>query len=327
MTIGMKSSTESWVVRGIILTLIVAGGAGLFDEYTQHLLIITSVFTVLAYGQDIVFGDAGILFLCQAAFFGLAAYCSALLVERVQLTFWMSFPIVIIGTGAVGAFVGWVTSRTAGHYLAMFTMGISVIFQQLVLNWTSLTGGASGLTNISRPQSISLAGFRLGFENNRTYLVLCAVFLLVVVESIGLLRKSSLGKLFLAIREDEVAARSLGIKASQVRVVAIMIAASLAGVAGPLYVHYQRLISPEDFSVFQSVSILLMVILGGSGSLIGPLVGATLVILLPEYLRPVQNFRWIVFGSVLIVCIIFLPGGLREGIIRLGRKLRPAERG
>jgi branched-chain amino acid transport system permease protein len=323
MTIGMKGLSETWVFRGIILTLIVASGAGLLDEYTLHLLTIASLFTILAFGQDVAFGDAGILLLCQGAFFGLSAYCSALMVERLHLAFWTSFPIVVLGTGAVGAFVGWITSRIAGHYLAMFTMGISVIFQQLVLNWTSLTGGASGLSTISRPQSLSLFGLQLSFENNRTYLVLCAVLLLFVVESIRLLRKSRLGKLFLAIREDEVAARSLGIKASQVKVVAMMIAASLAGVSGPLYAHYQRLISPEDFSVFQSVSILLMVILGGSGSLIGPLIGATLVILLPEYLRPVENFRWIVFGSVLILCIIFLPGGIREGIIKLARKLRP----
>lgn len=324
MSMKLRVPGESWLLRGILLSLIVAGGSGLFDQYTMHLVTITLLFTILALGQDIAFGDAGLLLLCQGAFFGLSAYGSALLVERVHLSFWMAFPAVILGTGAMGALVGWMTSRTAGHYLAMFTLSISIIFQQLVLNWTSLTGGASGLTHIPRPRELSFAGLQLNFENNRTYLVLCAVVLLLVVESIRILRKSSLGRVFLAVREDEVAARSLGVRASQVKVAAITIGTILAGVAGPLYAHYQRLISPEDFSVFQSVSVLLMVVLGGSGSLIGPLLGATLVILLPEYLRAVQDFRWVVFGSVLILCMIFLPTGIRGGMIKLGRKVLPS---
>jgi branched-chain amino acid transport system permease protein len=324
MSIKLRVPSESWLLRGILLSLVVAGGSGLFDQYTMHLVTLTLLFTILALGQDIAFGDAGLLLLCQAAFFGLSAYGSALLVERAHLSFWMAFPVAILGTGAVGALVGWVTSRTAGHYLAMFTLSISVIFQQLVLNWTSLTGGASGLTRITRPQELSFAGLQLNFENNRTYLVLSAVVLLLVAELIRILRRSSLGRMLLAIREDEVAARSLGVRASRVKVVAVTIAAILAGVAGPLYAHYQRLISPEDFSVFQSVSVLLMVVLGGSGSMIGPLLGATLVILLPEYLRAVQDFRWVVFGSVLILCMIFLPSGIRGGIIKLGRKMLPS---
>lgn len=321
MSMGLRVPDESWLLRGTLLSVIIAGSSGLFDQYTMHLVTITLLFAILALGQDIAFGDAGLLLLCQGAFFGLAAYGSALLVERVHLSFWMSFPVVVIGTGAAGALVGWVTARTAGHYLAMFTLSITVIFQQLALNWTSLTGGASGFTHISRPQALSFAGSQLSFENNRIYLVLTSVVLLLAFELIRLLRQSSLGRLFLAVREDEVAARSLGIRSSRIKVAAVTIAAFLAGIAGPLYAHYQRLISPDDFSVFQSVSILLMVVLGGSRSLVGPLLGAILVILLPEYLRIVQDFRWVLFGSVLILCMIYLPGGIRGGIIKLGRKV------
>ena len=116
---------------------------------------------------------------------------------------------------------------------------------------------------------------------------------------------------------------SLGIRTSNIKVAATTIAAVLAGIAGPLYAHYQQLITPEDFSVFQSVSLLLMVIVGGSGSLSGPLLGATVVILLPEYLRAVQGFRWVAFGLMLIVFTIFLPGDIRGGLIQLGRKVVP----
>jgi branched-chain amino acid transport system permease protein len=305
---------ELWLVRVVFLFLLVGGVVRYFDEYMIHLLVIGLIFTLLAIGQNIAFGYTGQLLLCQGAFFGIAAYSSALLVERLGVSVWVAFPVAILVTAAFGACVGLVASRTSGHYFAMFTMSISIIFHQLVLNWDSLTHGALGLRDIPRPNNLSLFSLQLAFDSKQTFLVLCALIAWVSSEGINIFRSSRAGRMLLAIREDEIAARSLGIKTTQVKVIAMTLAAALAGVSGPLYAHYRQLISPEDFTVFQSVLILLMVIIGGSGSILGPLLGAMVVTLLPEYLRPVADYRWIVFGATLIIFITFLPSGIKGGI-------------
>jgi branched-chain amino acid transport system permease protein len=312
---------EIWLVRGTFLFLLAAGVAGYFDEYVIHLLIIGLIFTLLAIGQNIAFGYTGQLLLCQAAFFGIAAYGSALFVERLGISVWMAFPVATLTTAAFGALVGLIASRTSGHYFAMFTMSISIIFHQLVLNWDSLTHGALGLRDIPRPSNLSLLSFQLAFDNKRTFLLLCLLIVWISTEGLKIFRASRAGRMLIAVREDEIAAKSLGIKTTQVKVLAMTLAAALAGIAGPLYAHYRQLISPEDFTVFQSVLILLMIIMGGSGSLAGPLIGAMVVTLLPEYLRPVADYRWIVFGTALIICVTFLPGGISGGLQTAGRRI------
>jgi len=310
---------EVWLLRCILLLLPVAAASGLFDEYTSRLIIVTLIFSLLAAGLNVAFGDAGQLLLCQAAFFGIASYSSALLMQRANFSFWIALPVAAIITALFGSFIGWISSRTSGHYLAMFTMSISIIFHQVALNWVSLTNGASGLSNIPRPTPLSIGPIEVNFEDNRSYLGLCALIVLGAIEALRMLRNSRTGMLFLAIREDELAAKSLGISPSRVKVLAITSAALLAGLAGPLYAHSQRLIAPEDFTVFQSVMILLMVILGGSSSLVGPFIGAALLIFLPEYLRAVADYRWVTFGVILIICMIYLPDGIRGGIVKVKR--------
>jgi len=305
---------ELWLVRGAFLFLLAGGAVGYFDEYMIHLLIIGLIFTLLAIGQNIAFGYTGQLLLCQGAFFGIAAYSSALLVERLGMSVWVAFPMATLGTAAFGTFVGLVASRTSGHYFAMFTMSISIIFHQLILNWDSLTHGALGLRDIPRPGNLSLFSLQLAFDNKQTFLFLCALIACVSTESINIFRGSRAGRMLMAVREDETAAKSLGVKTTQVKVIAMTLAATFAGIAGPLYAHYRQLISPEDFTVFQSVLILLMIIMGGSGSIAGPLIGAMVVTLLPEYLRPVADYRWLVFGTALILCVTFLPRGISGGL-------------
>jgi branched-chain amino acid transport system permease protein len=318
--------SDIWLLRFVLVALPLAATLGLFDEYTARLIVLTLIFSLLAAGLNVAFGEAGQLLLCQAAFFGVAGYSSALLVQRAGLSFWVALPLSAVATAAFGAAVGWVSSRTSGHYLAMFTMSISIIFHQVALNWVSITNGASGLRNIPRPESFALGIYQINFENNSSYLIICSLITLGAAEALRFLRASMMGRLFLAVREDELAARSLGIRSSRVKLVAITWAALLAGLAGPLYTHSQRLIAPDDFTVFQSVMILLMVILGGSSSLAGPFVGATLLVFLPEHLRAVADYRWITFGVVLIVCMIYLPDGIRGAVARLKEMITPRER-
>lgn len=310
---------ELWIIRGALVLTVGVCTLGFFDAYTVHLLILTLIFSILAFGQDVVFGLAGQLLLCEAAFFGIAGYGSALIELRLHLPVLSACLLAALATTACGFLIGMIASRTSGHYLALVTLSVNVIFHEIALNWVSLTNGALGLGNIPRLSVLRVGSLEVNPENDRIYLAICAAVVLGLVEALYRLRRSRLGMLLMAVREDELAAGALGINSAQVKTVAVTLAAVFASVAGPLYAHYQRLISPEDFTVFQSVSILLMVILGGSGSIGGPLLGALVVILLPEYLRAVENFRWVGFGAALVLCTVFFPSGIQGAVMSMGR--------
>src|SRR5437763_4852454 len=305
---------ELWGFRIAMMVLVVAALTGVFDEYAMHLLFVALILTLLSNGLNIAFGNSGQLLLCQAAFFGFAAYTSSLLVIRLGFTLWLAVPIAFVATVALGLLIGWVASRTAGHYFAMFTLSVSIVFHQIVLNWESITQGALGLRSIPPFEGFSVFGIALSFEKKLAYLLSCVLVVWVSTELIGVLRNSRLGRQFVAIREDEVAAASLGIKTARLKILAVVFSAAAAGIAGPLYAHYRQLISPTDFSVFQSVIVLLIVIVGGSNSISGPLIGAFVVTLLPELLRTAADLRWVAFGAALIVCALFLPGGIAKGL-------------
>src|ERR1039458_6301130 len=261
---GLK--TELWCIRCTALLVIAASAFGMLDEYTLRLATVSAIFVLLAFGQDVACGCAGQLLLCQAAFFGFSAYASVLLVQRVDLPVWAAFMVAVLATVVFGAVIGRIASRTSGHYAAMVTISVSVIFQQVVLNWSFVTNGAAGLGNIRRLHLALSHHLFWSLDQNSTYLGFCTLVVAAAAEFLYLLHHSRLGALFLAIREDERAAESLGIRADKVKTAAFGLAALFAGLAGPLYAGNQRIISPEDFGLFQSILILLMVILGGKGT-------------------------------------------------------------
>lgn len=318
---GRANTVELWGPRIALLSLAVAGVGGLFDEYVTHLMVLALIYALLASGLDVAFGGAGQLLLCQSAFFGFAAYTSALLTQRAAVPVWLAPPAAAAATAALGILTGWIASRTSGHYFAMFTLSVSVIFHQVVLNWESLTQGALGLRDVPSLGVLSIFGVRVAFDDKRAYVVLCAALLWLAIELASLLRNSRLGRLLASVREDEIAAGSLGIEPVRLKILAVAVSAAAAGVAGPLYAHYVRVISPADFTVLQSVLVLLMVITGGSNSPSGPFIGALVVTLLPEYLRAAAGYRWVAFGTALIACVFFLPGGIVRGLEALCRRL------
>jgi branched-chain amino acid transport system permease protein len=307
--------SESWAFRIAMLLLAVTGLLGVMNDYALHLIIVALILAILCNGLNVAFGSTGQLLLCQAAFFGFGAYVSSLLVMRAHFSVWLAWPVAWAATVVLGLLTGLIASRTVGHYFAMFTMSLAIVFHQIVINWESVTQGALGLRGIRHLETLSALGLEISFERKSSYFVLCVLLVWLSTELVGVLRRTRIGRQLAAIREDEVAAASLGIRTSRLKVLAVALSAAAAGVAGPLYAHYRELISPSDFSVFQSVVALLIVIIGGSNTISGPLIGAFVVTFLPELLRPVADFRWVLFGGALIVCALFFPGGI-SGAIR-----------
>jgi branched-chain amino acid transport system permease protein len=308
----MSKALKKWFVilpTGIALSMLLADAV---DPYTLHLLILCSLFSMVALAQDVAFGRSGQLLICAGAFFAIGAYTSAIIALRIGAPFGTCLLAATLSASLAGYGIGWAATRVSGHYLAILSIAFSVIVHQVLLNWSSLTNGAQGLNNIPRPASFVF----LDFSSKSTFFVVCIFALLTTIAAIHLISATRLGAGFAAIREDELAAQSLGISIRRVKISAIVISGAISGAAGSLYAHYQGLIAPEDFTFSQSVNSLMMVIIGGANTIVGPILGAILMTLLPEYLRAMAEYRWVIFGICIIVFTAILPSGI-WGLVRL----------
>ena len=283
-------------------------------SYFVHVMIVALIFAILAGGLDLVMGYCGQFSFGQAAFYGIGAYASALLALRLGWSFWAAFPAAVLITAAFGALLGVPSLRLAGHFLAITTIAFQVIVHQILTQWHGFTGGTAGLTGIPAPPPLRLGGVTLAFESPAAYYYLClGVSALALAVAVRLVR-SRIGREWLAVREDELLAKTMGIDTTRIKVLAFTLGAGLAGAAGSLLAHYLRNIHPSEFTIWTSAEIVAMVILGGRGTLAGPVLGAVVLTVLPEYLRAAQDYKLILYGLALIVMITFLPDGLMGGL-------------
>jgi branched-chain amino acid transport system permease protein len=298
------------------------------SEYYLTVLIVAAFHVILTVGLNLLMGYAGQVSLGHAAFYGLAAYTSGV------LTVTYRWP-VLLGMGAgvacavlVAALIAVPTLRLRGHYLAMGTLGFGLIVYIVLNEATAVTGGPSGLTNIPR---LSLFGHTVASDLEFYYVVWgVALFLFILAQN---LVRSRLGRALRAIHTSEAAAGILGVDTARYKAGVFILSAGYAAVAGTLYAHYVTFVSPGSFSFHTSVQLVTMVVLGGMGSLWGAGAGAIFLTLLPEVLRVLEDYDILVYGGILILCMMFLPGGLAEGGQRLRLMLRrlygaaPAEGG
>jgi branched-chain amino acid transport system permease protein len=284
------------------------------DVYHRHLFVLAGIFAIFALSLDITLGYLGELSLGHAAFFGLGAYCSTLLALHFHLPFWLTLPISGAFTGMMGVFIGLPSFRVRGPFFAIVTLGFAIIIHLIVNNWISLTRGPMGITKIPPPalQIPYFSKFEFTTELSYYYLVLTILFF-----SIYLTRKlinSRTGRAILAIRENESLALSLGIKAYYFKVLAFSLGTMLAGMAGSAYAHYFRVVTPDLVGVYYMVNVLIMVIVGGMGSIGGAISGALIFTIVPEMLRIVKELRLVIFGVILLASIIYLPEGVIRGV-------------
>jgi branched-chain amino acid transport system permease protein len=283
----------------------------LTDSYWRTNLIVCALNVLLAIGLDFVLGYAGQLNLGQSAFYGIGAYASTLLVMTLNLPFWAAFVCGTLMAGAAGALLSLFAVRLRGHYLAIASLGFAVITYQVLLNWISLTQGPLGIYGVPAPPPITVPGLPpIVFSNLANLFYLVGGITLVIYVLLDQIIRSPIGETLTAIREDEVAAASLGIDAPRSKAFAFAVSSAIAGIAGCFYAPFVGTLVPDAFSITESFTILAMVIVGGMGTLIGPVFGAILLTVLPELLRSIGDFRLIVYGAAVTAAVLFMPGGM-----------------
>jgi branched-chain amino acid transport system permease protein len=290
------------------------------DAYWRTNFIVCALNVMLAIGLDFVLGYAGQLNLGQSAFYGIGAYASTLLITRLGIPFWVAFAGAVALAGAAGIVLSLFAMRLRGHYLAIASLGFAVITYQVLLNWISLTQGPLGIYAIPPPPGLALPGVgTIDFHDLGNLFYLVAAFALLSYLLLDQLIRSPIGETLTAIREDEVSAASLGINTGLWKVFAFGVGAAVAGAAGCFYASFVGTLVPDAFFVTESFTILAMVIVGGMGTLIGPVCGAVLLTVLPEFLRGIGDLRLVVYGVAVTLVVLFIPGGIVEAA-RLGKE-------
>jgi len=277
-------------------------------DYFLDVAILVGIYVILALGLNVVVGFAGLLNLGFVAFYALGAYTYALLNTKLALGFWTALPFSV-GLSAIAGFLLAVPAlRLRGDYLAIVTLGFGEITRLILNNWDSLTMGPNGISGISSPTILSLS---LGKLSYFYYLVLLFVLLTIFVTR--RVYSSKIGRAWVAIREDEIASSIMGINATMYKLYAFAFGAFWAGLAGAVFAAKMQFVSPESFTFMESVLILCMVILGGLGSIWGVILGAFILVLLPEMLREIQLYRMLTLGAGLVLLMVFRPQGLFGG--------------
>ena len=297
----------------------------LTGNYWQTNLTVCAINVLLALGLDFILGYAGQLNLGQSAFYGLGAYVSTLLITKLGVPFWGAFAAGVVFAGLAGMILALFAVRLRGHYLAIASLGFAVIIHQILLNWIGLTQGPLGIYAIPPPPAIAIPGLPvIDFRNPVALFYLVAGFALLTYFILDQLVRSPIGETLTAIREDDISASSLGINAAAWKVFAFGVGAAVGGAAGCFYATFVGTLVPDAFFITESFTILSMVIVGGMGTLIGPVWGAILLTLLPELLRGIGDLRLVVYGVALTLVVLFMPGGLVQAAQLIRSKLTGA---
>jgi len=277
-------------------------------EYFLDVAILVGIYIILALGLNVVVGFTGLLNLGFVAFYAFGAYSYALLNTRFGLGFWSALPFSVGLSTIAGFLLAIPALRLRGDYLAIVTLGFGEITRLILNNWDSLTMGPNGISGISAPGIFSLP---LGKLSYFYYLVL--FFVLITVFTTKRVYSSKIGRAWVAIREDEIASSIMGINTTMYKLYAFAFGAFWAGLAGAVFAGKMQFVSPESFTFMESVLILCMVILGGLGSIPGVILGALILVLLPELLREIQLYRMLALGAGLVLLMVFRPQGLFGG--------------
>lgn len=270
------------------------------DPYSMQILVNIGIGIILALGLNIIVGLTGQLSLGHAAFMSVGAFSGALLTIKTGMPFYLTILLSGLTTAAVAAAIGWPILRLTGDYLAICTLGFAEIVKVTFLN-LEVTNKALGLTVPTPKTSLSMP----------TTVLICVI--LVIIASV-FIENSRFGRALKAIRDDEIAAESMGINIARYKVQSFAVSAFMAGIGGCLYGHFLGYINPSDFGFLKSIDMLSMIVLGGLGSVPGAVFGASILSAAPEFLRFMSQYRMLVYGALLVFLMVFRPNGLLGGI-------------
>ena len=303
MNPGKLLSKQHMAFLGVALIAMLVAPA-LLKTYGLYLLTLWLVYVIAAMGLNLTVGYAGLKSLCHAGFMGVGAYTVAIMMKA-GFSFWLASPMAILICFALGLVIGFPALRVQLHYLGFATLGFNLLLVLFFRNEEWLTGGTFGIQNIKRPDffGISLAG------NMAFYFMVLAVTIIFAV-LLALLIRSPWGRAFAALRDNPIRAESTGVNITAYTLMSFAIGAAYAGIAGALFAPLVNFIEPAPFGISNSLLFLMMVVIGGSGRLYGPVLGAAIALLLPEYLRFLKDWYLAVFGFGAVAMMIWLPGGL-----------------
>jgi branched-chain amino acid transport system permease protein len=287
------------------------------SHFVLSMFMQATTYAIAVLGMVVVLGYTGQINLAQAAFFGFGAYGVALGTVAYGLSFWLSLAIGIGIAGVAGGILGMTTLRLGGHYLAMITISFQQIFDLVAVNWIEVTRGPDGIAGIGRP---SLFGYEL--SDDRAYLLLCSLLLYAMMAAVWYLPQTRLGRAMRGVRENELAAEVVGVHTLRTKIIAFTLSAALGGAGGGLYAGGFAYISPDNFNFQRAVEFLSMVLLGGVQSPFGGVLGTTLLILLPEWLKEmppslqfIKDVYLAIYGLAVILIMVFMPEGI-WGLLR-----------
>ncbi len=310
------------LVKFVVLAVIaVVAPLALSGSYLMSVLVFVGIHAMLAIALNLLLGFAGQISLGHAGFFGLGAYASGILSATYGVNPWLAMVITALSVALLAFIVGFPVLKLKGHYLAMATLGLGIIFYIVFNEAVDLTGGPSGFSGIP-PLKIGSFAFDGDIKN---YGLIWAFTMGTVLLSLNL-ANSRIGRALCAIHDSEVAARVMGVNVRLLKVQIFALSAFISSIAGSLYAHTMGFVSPTSFGFNFSVELVTMVVVGGLGTVYGSLIGAAILTLLPELLRAFQDYDIVIYGLVLILMTMFMPGGLVRGIPALFARLLPTRR-
>jgi branched-chain amino acid transport system permease protein len=302
--VNLAKRNQSVLVALLLLTALLAPFAS--STYLLDVLTSALLYAILASALNITVGFTGVLVLGFIGFYAIGAYTTGILTTKFAIcSFWVALPVSGLVALLFGLLLGIPTLRLKGDYLAIVTLGFGEIVKIFCNNLDPLTGGPNGILGIKRP-SLGFASL----DSPIAFYWFCLVVLAIVVTLISRLADSRYGRAWVAVRENEMAAGALGINVFTKHLLSFSISAFFGGIAGSLFAAKQGFISPDSFTFYESVLVLCMVVLGGIGNVAGSLVGACLLIIIPEFLREFSLYRMLIFGALMVAFMIFRPHGL-----------------
>jgi branched-chain amino acid transport system permease protein len=300
--------------RNIIIGLLLFSIAFPFitqNDYYIHIMTLSFIWMIGVYGLNLLAGYTGYLSLAHAGFFAIGAYSLGLLTVKAELSFWLSFILSCLITSALGFLIGLIALRTKEHFFAIYTLCVGYIIYLVIDKWDSLTEGVRGLIGIPAPSNIGPISFQT--PTSKYFLVL--FFLLLVILIMYRIVYSLTGRTYIAIRNSEDLAITIGISTMKNKLMSFVVSTFFAGLSGALYASFIRFIGPDIGGISITFDLLIYLLVGGIGTLSGPIVGTIIIVWLSQKLQFLQDYRMLIFGPILTLLIIFYPRGLVGGFI------------
>ncbi|MBT2637941.1 branched-chain amino acid ABC transporter permease [Bacillus sp. ISL-39] len=299
--------------RNIILALVVFAVVFPFvtqNDYFIHIMTLSFIWMIGVYGLNLLAGYTGYLSLAHAGFFAVGAYSLGLLTVKAEMNFWLAFVLALIITSILGFLVGLIALRTKEHFFAIYTLCVGYILYLVIDKWDSLTEGVRGLIGIPAPSNIG----PISFETPLSQYYLVLVILLVVILIVYRIVHSLTGRTYIAIRNSEDLAQTIGISTMKNKLEAFVLSTFFAGLSGALYASFIRFIGPDIGNIVITFDLLTYLLIGGIGTLSGPIVGTVLVVWISQQLQFLQDYRMLIFGPILTLLVIFYPRGIAGSI-------------